>query len=520
MNRALYRLFFVCCFLSPFTIHAQNVPRVESLSQLDGETQGIAALITGKLRSLGGAPRIRTGLFTLEGAESPLGDYWSRQLTTALASPANRNYVLLDNSPGTSSPGTRSQGTAVQADYTLAGEILRFGDTLRIYTRLIRQQDASVVEGWNTDFILTPFMDEMARINGDSSNVRRDMYENDSREAPLRVESGASWISRTIHRDDEDWFAFNGWGKGILVLEADGDLDTYMELYDAASGDLLTEDDDGGDNVNARIEFLNDEGKDYMVKVRGYDRDETGSYRFRASLEGFPEDPSEPNDTRLTAFSIEPGETADGFFHTSSDEDWYRIFIPAGDTRLLLYTQGQTDTQMALYDNGGTLIAEDDDSGYDGNARISATLPQGTVFLQVKAYGGQRGRYTLETRIREGGRPDPWENDDTPSGAKEISAGASQERTFTDPDDVDWVRFRVIEAGTYEIRARAAGDELDPYIELFDDRENSLDEDDDGGEHYDARLRVELSPGIYLLKLHALNDEPPENASYTLSITR
>jgi hypothetical protein len=512
LMKGLYRFFSVCFLFSLFTLYAQNAPQVESLSQLDGETQKTAALIAEKLQSLGGSPRIRQGIFSLEGAESLLGDYWSRQLSIFLASSPNRNYILLDNPP--------VLGLAAQADYVLGGEILRLGNTLRVYTRLVRQQDNSVAGGWNTDLPLTPFLDELLRAASDSSGVRRDMYEWDSRENPVAVAPGSSWISRTLQTNDEDWFGISGWGSGILILETDGDLDTYMELYEGSSRSALYENDDGGDSNNAYIEYFIDGEKSYTVKVRGYDNDETGSYRFRASIEASAEDSAEPNDTRTAAVSIEPGGRKAASFHSSSDEDWYRISVPAGNIRLILYTEGRVDTKMALYDSGGGLIAEDDDSGNNNNAWISAVPGEGTVFARVTAYDGQRGRYTLVSEIRERIQPDSWENDDTPGTAKEINIGASQERTFSDSEDEDWVRFRITERGIYEIRTRAADTDLDTYIELFDNEENALDENDDGGDHYDAYLRVELNPGNYLLKVRTLNSELPKNGAYTLSITR
>jgi hypothetical protein len=229
-----------------------------------------------------------------------------------------------------------------------------------------------------------------------------------------------------------------------------------MELYEASSRSSLYEDDDGGEGANARIECFIDGGKDYVVRVRGYDRDETGPYQFRASLEPLSEDPSEPNDSRTTAVSLEPGGRTSASFHSASDEDWYRISVPAGNNRLVLYTEGRIDTLLALYSAAGNLVTEDDDSGYDNNARISVVPEGGTVFVRVRAYNGQQGRYTLVSEILERNRPDSWENDDTAAAAKEIYIGSSQERTFSDPDDLDWVRFRITERGTYEIRTRAA----------------------------------------------------------------
>jgi hypothetical protein len=162
-----------------------------------------------------------------------------------------------------------------------------------------------------------------------AQEVRPDSYEPDSRASRVPIQDGV-WISRTIHTGDEDWFVFTPKAVGILIAETAGDIDTMMELYDGVS--MVAENDDGDetdeDNYNSRIEHFAEAGVTYTIKVSGYDKNETGPYRFRASLEPVI-DKTEPNDTMAQAYSLELGDTFAAYFFPADDTDWYRLRVPA-----------------------------------------------------------------------------------------------------------------------------------------------------------------------------------------------
>lgn len=67
-------------------------------------------------------------------------------------------------------------------------------------------------------------------------------------------------------------------------------------------------------------------------------------------------------------------------------------------------TRGQTDVYMKLFGPGSptALIAEDDDSGYGLNPRISRSLLPGDYYVQVRHYdrSSGTGRYTIGARRR------------------------------------------------------------------------------------------------------------------------
>jgi hypothetical protein len=83
------------------------------------------------------------------------------------------------------------------------------------------------------------------------------------------------------------------------------------------------------------------------------------------------------------------------------EEDVYQFTVGA-DGDYVADTRGPTDLVMKLFgpDSRTALIAEDDDSGVDLNARIAARLSPGTYYLQVRHYNRRAGvgKYSISVR--------------------------------------------------------------------------------------------------------------------------
>ena len=67
------------------------------------------------------------------------------------------------------------------------------------------------------------------------------------------------------------------------------------------------------------------------------------------------------------------------------DSAYYKVTVPS--TMLVVYTEGDADTRVAVYNSSARIIAEDDDSGDDYNARISVQVSAGTYYIRVDFYG-------------------------------------------------------------------------------------------------------------------------------------
>ncbi|QQO08012.1 DVUA0089 family protein [Breznakiella homolactica] len=513
-----WMLFFVLCTAASVQLTAQQQVRPESMADLDRENQRLADMIIRTVdenNSGTAVPEIQIGGFYFKGYEIPLGTYWSQNLLQSLINGAGRKFKIIDTYSGGL---TASASTASLANkYSLRGEIVEIGSMIRIYTRLVKMDDVSLLAGWQSDFENTPFLWELLQTSGSSlSNVPRDMYEPDSRENPVTMEVGGNWMNRTIHANDVDWFLVQTNGPGLLSIEVEGDFDSYLEFYSGTGYSLLDENDDYDGN-NPRIQYFTSEAASYIVKLRPYS-DSTGSYSIRAQLLDMDITSMEPNNTRAQAFEITLGEPVTGYFQDEDDVEWFKVRVPSDGGLLVVYTTGNQDTKLTLYDERGRKLAEDDDSGSEYNAKVSTVAVGGLYFIELTDYDGARGLYTLHTEIRDMLGVDEYEPDNTFSSAKPIDVGAEpQRRTFTDSSDVDWVRFTVTQRGYYGIRAQGENDlSLDTYIELYDEDQDLIDEDDDGGEYYDSYLRVRLDPGTYWIKVSTLDSEPSD--FYLLSV--
>ncbi len=84
------------------------------------------------------------------------------------------------------------------------------------------------------------------------------------------------------------------------------------------------------------------------------------------------------------------------------EEDLFR-FTAASDGRYVIDTRGPTDVVMKLFgpNSETALIAEDDDSGIDTNARIAASLIAGDYFVQVRHYNRASGMGDYTIRVRK-----------------------------------------------------------------------------------------------------------------------
>jgi hypothetical protein len=84
------------------------------------------------------------------------------------------------------------------------------------------------------------------------------------------------------------------------------------------------------------------------------------------------------------------------------EEDLYRFTVGV-DGDYVADTRGPTDLVMKLFgpDSQTALIAEDDDSGIDLNARIVARLSPGIYYLQVRHYNRRAGVGKYSIRVRK-----------------------------------------------------------------------------------------------------------------------
>ena len=350
---------------------------------MDIAVKALAGDLGRKLNSFG-SQKAAVGQFVHRNSLTPLGQYWNNQLTEELTNVPNRSYTLL---------------SAGVADFTISGEIVEVVDKIRVYTRIVRSESRSIEAAFHSDFEKNgPIISMLSSgdRSGSSAWVPMDAWEPDGMESPVPYEIGeteeAQTIERSIHdSNDNDFFLLVPANDGRLVMETTGDLDTYMEFYDAENQQKLADDDDSASGNNARIGKNVQAGHRYIAKVRGYGSSDTGNYGFRAYLRPSPvQDEYEPDDEHTQAKLIEIGKPQQHSFHDGDDVDWVKF--QASEGRYIIRVRGvqsnHLDTYIELYDESLNLIDDDDDGGADYDSRLSLQLNGGLYYLKVACYDG------------------------------------------------------------------------------------------------------------------------------------
>jgi len=88
-------------------------------------------------------------------------------------------------------------------------------------------------------------------------------------------------LSRHLSAGQEHWYIVSSPVATRVTIFTTGSTDTYLEVYDT-NNRRITQNDDGGQGLNARVSFNVEAGRIYAVKLRGYSRSTNGAYRIIA----------------------------------------------------------------------------------------------------------------------------------------------------------------------------------------------------------------------------------------------
>jgi S1-C subfamily serine protease len=203
----------------------------------------------------------------------------------------------------------------------------------------------------------------------------------------------------------------------------------------------------------------------------------------------------EPNDTMEAAIFIDLETVIDTTFNKNGDVDWYKFTIPSGGGQITIYTDGNIDTFITLYDNRDRILGEFDDNDFDYNAGFTRDLPEGIFYIKVEELNEGTGSYSLFSEFVSNNTKDIYEDNDSMDDARLIGLNskihAYMTRTFGF-SGVDYYRV-VVPPVSGHLTIYTTGD-TDTFIELKDVNNNMIARDDDSGENYNARLNIECVP--------------------------
>jgi len=289
-----------------------------------------------------------------------------------------------------------------------------------------------------------------------------------------------STITGNLNSGVDIWYRITVSENCFLLVETLGSTDTYLEIYDSRLN-LLFEDDDSGEDTNASIELLAERGASYLVKLRGYGNS-SGPFRILTDYV--------PIIAELNAGSVLSGDL-------SADQ---RQFYKVQSARAGLFTvetSGNTDTLLEVYDSQLEIIASDDDSGEDYNARIVFYAEANQIYyVMLGGYGDSSGPY----RILAGFEAMSISNNTSRSTATILNPGEEIPVFLTSVGQSRWFVYQLTGTGnsTFTVETRGS---MDTYLCLYDNNENLLEQDDDSGDDYNAHIYTRLNAGTYYIEV-------------------
>ena len=365
----------------------------------------------------------------------------------------------------------------------------------------------------------------------------KDNYEGDDTRSAAKVIALGESQAHSIHVvGDQDWVKFTPSSSGYYTFYTGarngnaGDPDMVLGLYDA-NGKLLANDDNSFACWNAMVAYELKAGQTYYLQAQAARANTVVPYYTVTVAKGVIEDSfdiymderSVTDNTMDTAMRIDQNTPTAHTLHSTSDVDWMWFEITE-DGDYTIQTTGNGDTYIRLYDLDGNLLAVDDDGGVGKNASVTMHLTvdpsygTGLYIAEVSSYHGEviPLYYAMVTKADAGGAGDAYEDDDSRAKAKGIVAGESQSRSIHDAGDEDWVLFRPIQSGAYQIQTNGDGD---MKLDLYDAKGNLLATDDDSGTGLNARIGQTLQANTdYYIKAYAYKKDVTVD-SYALNVT-
>ena len=290
-----------------------------------------------------------------------------------------------------------------------------------------------------------------------------------------------SWISGKLRDGMEQWYSIHPSENGFVVIETSGEVDTYLEAYDA-SRNLIVEDDDGGEEYNAQVGIIVEAGKTYLFRLRGFDETDTGIYQIRASYKSIQE---------LHFGTMVSGKLREGdahFFHIR----------PVENGVVTVETFGETDTYLEAFGPSGSSIAKDDDGGLNYNARLEIFVETGMVYrIKLSHFDDDNSSYEIKASFET--LPPDIERNTERFRAVPIRLGEPFPVYLRSPSESRWYRYDIPRSGTlFVIQTRGS---LDTFLTIYDAQGNFIKDDDDSGDGENALISERLNAGTVYIEV-------------------
>ena len=220
------------------------------------------------------------------------------------------------------------------------------------------------------------------------------LNEGDSPATAIPLAVGAS-VEGELSADDSDYFSVTVTDAGTLVASTTGSTNTYGSIEDR-SGNVLNENDDGGEGRNFRVSAAVGPGT-YYIRVRGFDTSITGAYTLTLQMEAgsasyggaWVAGPIR----RLTAHSAldyYPSWSPDGrhiAFQSDRDDNWEIYVMGSDGSNLRNLTAHSASDYYPSWSPDGRHIAFE--SWDDGNGGIYVMGSDGSNLRNLTAHSAR-----------------------------------------------------------------------------------------------------------------------------------
>ena len=311
---------------------------------------------------------------------------------------------------------------------------------------------------------------------------------------------------------DEDYFSVQVTpmnDRTILRAVTSGTTDTVGYLYDSGGNQLAT-DDNGGAGMNFDVSTQVVTAGTYYIRVVS-EGSATGRYRLTVTSTS-----SEYGNTIASATPVTSGTPVLGGIERSNDQDYFSIQVSRADLAdadflmLTAATTGTTDTVGTLYNNEGTQLTTDDNSGEDMNFSVSTrVLSPGTYYIRVE--GMATGRYALTVTTAVG------DHGNTRASATRITSGAVAGGNITTDGDEDYFAIQVTPMNDVTILRAVSTGSTDIVGYLYDSGGDQLAIDDNSGTdmNFDVSARI-TTTGTYYVRV---TSSGTATGGYALTVT-
>jgi len=187
-------------------------------------------------------------------------------------------------------------------------------------------------------------------------------------------------------------------GSSVQLEMSSTAFDSYLQLIDITTGQVVYFDDDSAGNRNSRLTFTPQSGKSYLVRATSFGSGEIGNYTLKTLSSG--------GSTTLPTLSL--NHTLNSSLSSTDSNNPTRSGSYSDDYRLTGVSSGQqvqlnlSSTAFDSYlqvinESTGQVVAFDDDSAGNRNSRLTLTTQSGISYLvRATSYGSNStGSYTL-----------------------------------------------------------------------------------------------------------------------------